>query len=307
MAMLACELDLPIGVDVPLTLLSAFLAVFFTFAALASDLLWNLHRGRQKRTRKRRHSLGVTAEYSNMVMQESRSSPVHDNIDGEENLAEDVESPLLMNGGIEYAASGSSDSDSTCGSIHLNGSISNTFKSGLIQSHNLSFGQIGRPGLHRKSSSNHSVSQRSDSFMSSTNSAYGLKNIIRMANQGASPARNAFVSTGKTLYEGCTWRNILKGFLWSLAITSMHYAGIAALRIPDGHSSLEPALVVLSGVISWAVCVVGCILMAQIETNFAQQFLVCLFGALCTFSECVSSHYSRDVSCKVVLTRGRTC
>ena len=35
MAMLACELDLPIGINVPLTLLSAVLAVLFTFTALA--------------------------------------------------------------------------------------------------------------------------------------------------------------------------------------------------------------------------------------------------------------------------------
>ena len=217
-----------------------------------------------------------TAEYSSMVMRESRSSLIHDHSDGEENpspFTEDAESPLLTDGGIEYSASGSSDSDSTCDSIHLNGSISKTFKNGSNEEHNLPTDQTGRPGLHRRSSSDYSVSQRSDSFMSSTNSSYGLKNIMKMANQGASPARNAFVSTGKALYEGCTWRNILKGFLWSLAITSMHYVGIAALRIPNGYSSFEPVLVVLSGVISWAVCVVGCILMAQIETHFAQQFL----------------------------------
>ena len=53
----------------------------------------------------------------------------------------------------------------------------------------------------------------------------------------------------------------------------MHYAGIAALRIPQGYTILEPSLVMLSGLISWIVCVVGCILMAQIETHFAQQFL----------------------------------
>src|ERR1700744_2349092 len=38
-AMLACELPLLIGLDGPLTVLSAFLAVAFTFLALASDLM----------------------------------------------------------------------------------------------------------------------------------------------------------------------------------------------------------------------------------------------------------------------------
>ena len=278
-AMLACELDLPIGIDVPLTLLSAFLAVFFTFAALASDLLWNVHRGRRKKIRKAEHLTNGSVEHPGMIMRDSSSSPLLERTEEEEDCslpAEDVESPLHTDGSLEYAVNDSSDTDSSCGSIplpYLNGSVSKTFERAPNESHDLSSVHASRPGFHHRSSSNISTSRRSDSFMSSTNSAYGLSNIIKMANQGASPARNAFVSTGKALYEGCTRRNILKGFLWSLAITSMHYVGIAALEIPDGYSSLEPGLVVLSGVISWAVCVVGCILMAQIETHFAQQFL----------------------------------
>ena len=275
--MLACELDLPIGVDVPLTLLSAFLAVFFTFAALASDLLWNIHRGRRKRNRKRTGLPKGTADNSGIVMRENVASPIVEHREEEEIFAsfdEDVESPLLItDGDNEYAIHDSSDTDSTCGSIHLNGSVSKTLNSCPPRSHELSPGHTDRPDLQRSGSSSQSMSQRSDSFMSSTNSAYGLKNIMKMANQGASPARNAFVSTGKALYEGCTYRNISKGFLWSIAITSMHYVGIAALRIPNGYSTLHPGLVVLSGVISWAVCVVGSILMAQIETHFAQQSL----------------------------------
>ena len=275
--MLACELDLPIGVDVPLTLLSAFLAVFFTFAALASDLLWNIHRGRRKRNRKRTGLLKGTSDNSGIVMRENVASPIVEHREEEENVAsfdEDVESPLLItDGDNEYAINDSSDTDSTCGSIHLNGSVSKTLSSCPPRSHELSSGHTDRPDLQRSGSSSQSISRRSDSFMSSTSSAYGLKNIMKMANQGASPARNAFVSTGKALYEGCTYRNISKGFLWSIAITSMHYVGIAALRIPNGYSTLHPGLVVLSGAISWAVCVIGSILMAQIETHFAQQSL----------------------------------
>ena len=276
-AMLACELDLPIGVDVPLTLLSAFLAVFFTFAALASDLLWNVHRGRRKRHRRRTGLLKGTAGNSGIVMRENVASPIIEHHEEEENFAsfdEDVESPLLIsNGDNEDATDDSSDTDSTCGSIHLNGSGSKTFNSCPPHSHDLSTDHADRPGLQHRASSNQSMSRGSDSFMSSTNSTYGLKNIMKMANPGASPARNAFVSMGKALCEGCTYRNISKGFLWSIAITSMHYVGIAALRIPNGYSTFHPGLVVLSGVISWAVCVVGAILMAQIETHFAQQSL----------------------------------
>jgi NO-binding membrane sensor protein with MHYT domain len=89
----------------------------------------------------------------------------------------------------------------------------------------------------------------------------------------ASPAKNVFLVTGETLYLGLTPKNIAKGFIWSLAITSMHYAGIGALNIPSGYYTLDYAWVVLSGMISWIVCVVGCILMSRMETHLGQQFL----------------------------------
>ncbi|CAD6586078.1 MAG: hypothetical protein ASARMPREDX12_002194 [Alectoria sarmentosa] len=132
-------------------------------------------------------------------------------------------------------------------------------------------GFLGFPRFQRRPS-DQSISRRSDSFMGSTHSSYGLSNIMNLAYR-ASPGKNAFIATGESLYAGCTYRNIIKGFLWSLAITSMHYVGIAALRIPQGDFTLEPPLVILSGLISWAVCLVGCILMSQIETHLTQQFL----------------------------------
>ena len=123
-------------------------------------------------------------------------------------------------------------------------------------------------------SSDFSDSRRSSSFMGSTRSSYGLANIIKSAHSGTAPAKNAFIATGETLYAGNTRRNIVKGFLWSLANSGMHYVGIATLRIPE---TLNPFLVVLSGLISWVVCLVGVILMLQIETHFAQQ---CLFSVV---------------------------
>lgn len=100
---------------------------------------------------------------------------------------------------------------------------------------------------------------------------------MHKAYQGTSPAKNAFIATGEALYDGCTTRNIVKGFIWSLAITSMHYVGIAALRVPDGYFTLDIGFVVLSALISWIVCLVGCILMLRLETNLAQQ---CLFSVV---------------------------
>jgi len=81
------------------------------------------------------------------------------------------------------------------------------------------------------------------------------------------------------LWYGLTYANITKGFFWSLAITSMHYSGVMALRVPEGKCTLEPGLVLLSAVISWVVCSVGCILMAQMESFLIQQVL---FSAVAT-------------------------
>jgi hypothetical protein len=123
-------------------------------------------------------------------------------------------------------------------------------------------------------SGEHSTSGRSSSLMgSSSTSAFGLSSIVDTAHLTTSPAKNVFLLTGEMLYRGSTLKNIAKGFVWSLAITTMHYAGIGALRIPEGYCTLNYTLVVLSGTISWVLCVVGCILMSQMETHLGQQFL----------------------------------
>src|ERR1700760_2129684 len=59
-AMLAYEFDLPIGVNAPLTILSALLAVSFTFAAVAGDLLYIRYNSSRngKERRSLRHSRG---------------------------------------------------------------------------------------------------------------------------------------------------------------------------------------------------------------------------------------------------------
>lgn len=117
------------------------------------------------------------------------------------------------------------------------------------------------------------ASRRSSSFMGSNASSYGLSNLINTAYRKGNSGKNAFIATAEAVYHGLTYKNISKGFFWSLAITSMHYVGIAGLRIPGGYYTLNPYLFILSGLISWVVCLVGCILMAQMETHLSQQFL----------------------------------
>jgi NO-binding membrane sensor protein with MHYT domain len=64
-----------------------------------------------------------------------------------------------------------------------------------------------------------------------------------------------------------------------LTIVIVHYVGVIALQIPDGYFTLNIFLVILSGIISWVVCIIGCILMLQMETYLTQQFL---FSAVAT-------------------------
>lgn len=280
-AMLACELDLPIGIDVSMTILSSVLAVFFTFVALASDLLWERYRrigSRRKRSKRKRFSTNTsTAVDSNPDTWKNSPKPLSDSVEEEDRIdstrEEDSENigllqghlmemgedpPLLTGHEPEYpsiAAHASVLSDAAQDFPELSPTVSPAGTS------------TSRP------SSTFSDSRRSSSFMGSTQSSHGIANIINIAHRSTAPAKNAFIATGEALYAGCSYRNLVKGFLWSLAISGMHYVGIAALRIPQGCFTLNPFLVFLSGLISWLVCVVGVILMSQIETHLTQQFL----------------------------------
>ena len=274
-AMLACELDLPIGINIPLTILSSVLAVIFTFAALASDLLWEHHRqGRRRRGRSRnksesRKASGIAAGSSLLP---NGSKPHFGLLEQEEHNSEDEEISermgLLQDPSDEegqepsFRMEGTSESP---GSMHEATSGDSTQKMSTLSP----AGSIrGTP----RPCSNFSASRRSSSYRS-TQSSYRLADIMNFAHRSTAPASNAFRATGEALYLGCTPRNIIKAFSWSLAVSGMHYVGIAALQIPEGYYILSPSLVFLSGMISWIVCLVGVILMSQIETHLAQQFL----------------------------------
>lgn len=287
-AMLACGLDLPIGIDVPLTLLSSILAVLFTFAALASDLLWDRYgrRRRKKRASRRRKALAASAafpweESSKPFLQ----SPVdeHEPYNDEPRIAMSPNRDFDGDNLTSFHAITPPESPQT---LTQNSALPYEGQKPVAQSppftedENFETAEADEEESVRDTSSEQSSSRRTSSFMGSNHSSYGLgglSGIMHLAHRGASPTKNAFIATGEALYAGCTRKNTIKGFMWSLAITSMHYVGIAALVIPNGDFTLEPFLVVLSGLISWVVCLVGCILMSQIETHLTQQ---CLFSAV---------------------------
>ena len=317
-AMLACELDLPIGIDVPLSILSAGLAVIFTFAALTSDLLWESYIGarRSKRSmRKERRPQGASANRSGpSVREEDSSEPLldpfqHDNEEGSEyrpdleiqtpshseRLPAEEEEGVLSNvvDGSDWPFQRKSSLTDETGQPPLFHSIRDqSFPQTPVKdlAHTIDVrtersddtdSETWTTASLQQTLRNRHISRRSSSVKDSASSSFGLGNIIsaRRYQRSSSSTKGALVAIGLIIYTGITQRNVLKGFLWSLAITGMHYVGISALHIPKGYMTFNPFLVFLSGLICWIVCLIGCILIPQIEVHLPQQFL---FSAVAT-------------------------
>jgi NO-binding membrane sensor protein with MHYT domain len=295
-ATLACGLDLEVGLSVPLTVLSALLAVGFTFCALGGELIrksWKRaqrKKGRTKRTTSRQHSA------SEGLLQRGVSDETVSRF--KQRHLEDVRKHMPSRLGMTQ--------QSPSGCEHLVDPMSAAASPSVAERPLLTPHQPDRfPGMDivvspicepqeeeeyvsdddstwRRSSEN-SSSERSSSFTGSslTVSQTGMGRFIstRTRRQTQRTHSNAFVATARTLSKGFTIRVVMEAFIWSMALTGMHYVGIFALRIPGGYIELNPAMVALSVFVDFTVCVVGCILFGEMETNLAQQLL---FAAVAT-------------------------
>jgi NO-binding membrane sensor protein with MHYT domain len=312
-AMLAYELDLKIGINVPYTILSAMLAVLFTFVALGSDMLWDTYKRESERKhwrlRRRQSPKGLTVT-ERQLERDHDSRPLLRHSEDDVDRRPSVENAgltlfSLPQGNHVEEENLSIDIEAGPGSSTLE---QMAFRNDPARRRSATFppdeplspitsGQPPGTPFHDRADSNgeltdsseQSASRRSSSLFGSNSSSYGLSSIMNIAYRSASPAKNAFIATGESLYTGFTRKNITKGFFWSLAITSMHYSGLKALRVPEGYPTLNPWLVILSALISWCVCVVGCILMPQSKycqllsyyKSFqdSQDFVLCSFTA----------------------------
>jgi NO-binding membrane sensor protein with MHYT domain len=290
-ATLACGLDLQIGLNVPRTILSAFLAVGFTFCALGGELIRKSYRRRQrKRKHSRRHSRSAyatrdTSEADHLL----RTSEDQHNGNSDTNNAnprftqqspvespfEDTPSPPIPRRPflIPHQA------------YHFPGvesAISPSEPEPPAQEADEDPGSDNDSTVPR--SSENSSSERSSSFTgsSSTISQLGMGKFtsIRTRRQTPRTESNAFIATARTLSNGLTIRNLAEAFVWSMALTGMHYVGIYALEIPDGYITLNPWLVALSVFVGFAVCVIGCVLFGKMETNLGQQILFSVVSAV---------------------------
>ena len=299
-ATLACGLDLQIGLNIPLTILSAFLAVGFTFAALGGELLQKTY---QRGQRKRR----------NMSRKPRSAYASRENSEGE---------GLLQAGSGEDGTSRTrSDSDNAKKYARLRVTQHAIVESPLGDFPSPSLPQRPLPTPHQPDrfpdsgtatfspkqlpylpdpdegagSDNDSTTQVSNenendssewssslNGSSSTMSQLGMGRFtsIRTRRQTKRTRSNPFIATARTLSKGLTLRNLTEAFIWSMALSGMHYVGVNSLQIPDGYIKLNPWLVALSVFIGFATCVIGCVLFGEMETDLAQQVLFSVVAAL---------------------------
>jgi hypothetical protein len=318
--MLGYELDLRIGIDVGLTVLSALLAVFFTFIALSSDLLYDRYRkdkrkGKPKSKRARKEStpkLSTTDEESaepllQQLQQANGMDRMHtpdlERSDTSSYLSKPQQRPSISviqnnSAGHGYRVGGGPVAEPRMNNDAAQQSHWHTFRNSILaetptehvmqrtDSQNPPSSEMDSDGAADSESYEATLSyaessRRSSSFGMSSASAMGLGGLLSMKRYRRDPdiSANPFVAIYEALLAGLSIRNVAKGFFWAIAITSMHYVGIRGLEIPQGYVSLNPFLVLLSGVICWVVCVVGCILIGEIETHLGQQML---FSAVAT-------------------------
>ena len=302
--MLALRMDLQIGLDTGLTVLSALLAVLFTFIALASDLLWERYRRQRQKhigSRRRHERPHARPKFGDRFSWMSDRSRSRDGL-------------LALSRGGSIREEGLADGHSTTamtpppsrGSIRSTGSpeLSDGITPSPLKDNFTYFGttvheesNTGAPGQYGLGEANVNASRNpsvleegisselspshhsSGTAMSEDTTLAGLHgfNSIRFVQNGSS--ETTFVAKCLRLFSVASLANVIKGFFWSLAITSMHYVGILALEIPSGTYTLQPGLVVLSALISWLVCFVGSVFMEHMETHLGQQLL---FSALAT-------------------------
>lgn len=327
-AMLGYELDVQMGISGGLTILSAVLAVVITFFALASDLLLDRFKRMQKRKRRSaRKSKTASASkkpFSAYVREREQSSaPLLQTAEVRDAEVRDAEEDERENYNDETSSrvsdEGNLDEDDENAILSDTPSSSGNQKNGSLRPpvySSTSWARRGRsvddieapisPGLAdyedsatERSDSLHrtlsdvSTSRRSSSILGSSGNSSVIGSMMNIAywKAGAS-SKNAFVWTAEALYTGCTRWNILKGLSWSLAITSMHYVGLLGLKVPNGFIHFQPGFIIASAIISWVVCLVGCILMASMETHLQQQLL---FAVVAT-TGVAAMHFTGKVS-----------
>jgi len=281
--MQSCKLDLPVGLDVGLTLFSAVLAVTFTFAALGAELLWERYNSNKRRITPNRQLNSLAADDLGSQTENS-STPL---------LGRDSTDSHVSGNGVNREPDFESDQ------------IVALPQSGVLPT----VGSWGMPKPHlrlhdefRRHASNPSrLMLMSPSEPSDSEPPQGLRigsaqlDLKNMADHRTVPTKNAFVATYEGILNGMSLKAAVMGLVWSLSLTCMHYGGLLAMNIPAGYLTFNTVLVIISAIISWVVCTAGYIYMVNIEPHLSQQ---ALFSAIAA-SGIAAMHFTGTMRCTI--------
>ncbi|CCL98839.1 uncharacterized protein FIBRA_00844 [Fibroporia radiculosa] len=92
----------------------------------------------------------------------------------------------------------------------------------------------------------------------------------------------------KAHWQTITALVVVRAAVWGLALVMMHYCGMWAMIIPNGHISWDLRIVVLSYVVAFTLCLVSCATMEHIEVHFGRQVAFSTISA----AGCCSMHYT---------------
>ncbi|THG97983.1 hypothetical protein EW026_g4137 [Hermanssonia centrifuga] len=92
----------------------------------------------------------------------------------------------------------------------------------------------------------------------------------------------------KAYYKSITFLVAVRATIWGIAIVFMHYCGMWAMEIPEGRISWDWRIVILSYIVAFTLCFVGCIAMVHMEVHFLRQVA---FSTIVAFG-CCSMHYT---------------
>ncbi|KAH9884657.1 hypothetical protein C8Q73DRAFT_770527 [Cubamyces lactineus] len=312
--MLACRLDVAIRFDIPLTILSAVVAVGFTFAALASPYAMEAIENSISIRTLSKWNEEIYASVSNLVtgrtsddleaaytplrtsaderMSEAAEESIDDDHEGsseeDERFAEE-EQPVNF-------ASGSGFSRLPSQHRRASFSIDGASKSPAQSATRRVVQRVLSPNAARLSTlstpSTTSTDTSTSSESSFTRNLSGLSRETRLRIRAQAKDRPVpdfgWRYWLKAHYKSISVFLCIRAAIWAAAIVFMHYCGMWAMKVPSGRVSWNLWIVALSYLVAFSLCFVGCLSMVHMESHFGRQVTFSTIAAI----GCCSMHYT---------------
>ncbi|KIP04325.1 hypothetical protein PHLGIDRAFT_25656 [Phlebiopsis gigantea 11061_1 CR5-6] len=286
--MLACGLDVRITFDKPLTVLSAVVAILFTYAVFSSGYA----------SEAIENSLVAVTQWAKSLRASLRSSlyghpsndpeagyiPVASSDHGAEEDRRPIRASTSDRGdeedeederGFRAAGAEEHDPDSTPLTATDSDDSGNTARRNSNDSNDQSL-------------SSNTLSTRS--WSDPLHAGLSRETRIRIKAQARDKPVPEFGWRYymKTYYSSVTLVVALRAAIWGLAIVFMHYCGMWAMEIPEGRIVWNWDIILLSYIVAFTVCFIGCVFMVHMEVHFGRQVLFSTIAALGT----CSMHYT---------------